>query len=185
MAYETLSLDVTNGIAHVQLIRGDAFNTMNKAFWSEMVQVFDAIGDDHTARVVGFLGNCRNVLHLEGQRPRCLDIDDLGVFADQVLDAGADRRVVIGGLNPEPADDVVAEIAGRTVDAVDHQDVIALFKIGEHGGIDGGQARCEGNGAVTAGYGGISFFEHADVRNTQNTAVMTAFQFKFFIIILT
>ena len=38
MAYETLSLSVEAGIAHVQLSRGEKFNTMNKAFWPEMVR---------------------------------------------------------------------------------------------------------------------------------------------------
>ncbi len=52
--YQTLSLDVAEGIAHVQLIRGDAFNTMNRAFWPEMVQVFEEIDADPAARVVVF-----------------------------------------------------------------------------------------------------------------------------------
>ena len=54
MAYETLSLSVEGGIAHVQLSRGAAFNTMNKAFWPEMVAVFTEIEEDPTARVVVF-----------------------------------------------------------------------------------------------------------------------------------
>ncbi len=54
MAYETLSLSVENGIAHVQLTRGAKFNTMNKAFWPEMVAVFNEIEEDPTARVVVF-----------------------------------------------------------------------------------------------------------------------------------
>ena len=54
MSYETLSLSVEGGIAHVQLSRGAAFNTMNKAFWPEMVAVFTEIEEDPTARVVVF-----------------------------------------------------------------------------------------------------------------------------------
>ena len=54
MAYETLSLSVDAGIAHVQLSRGEKFNTMNKAFWPEMVAVFDEIEEDPSARVVVF-----------------------------------------------------------------------------------------------------------------------------------
>ncbi len=54
MAYETLSLSVEAGIAHVQLSRGEKFNTMNKAFWPEMVAVFDEIEEDPSARVVVF-----------------------------------------------------------------------------------------------------------------------------------
>ena len=54
MAYKTLSLDVAEGIAHVQFIRGAEFNTMNQAFWPEMVVVFSEIQQDPSARVVVF-----------------------------------------------------------------------------------------------------------------------------------
>jgi len=54
MAYETLSLDIAAGIAHVQFIRGAEFNTMNRAFWPEIVAVFGEIEQDPTARVVVF-----------------------------------------------------------------------------------------------------------------------------------
>ena len=54
MAYKTLSLDVAEGIAHVQFIRGAEFNTMNRAFWPEMVAVFGEIEQDPSARVVVF-----------------------------------------------------------------------------------------------------------------------------------
>ncbi|MBC8241265.1 MAG: crotonase/enoyl-CoA hydratase family protein [Alphaproteobacteria bacterium] len=54
MAYETLSLNVAHGIAQVQFIRGSEFNTMNRAFWPEMVAVFGAIEQDPSARVVVF-----------------------------------------------------------------------------------------------------------------------------------
>ncbi|MFP6748803.1 MAG: crotonase/enoyl-CoA hydratase family protein [Alphaproteobacteria bacterium] len=52
MAYETLSLNVEGGIAHVRLIRGSEFNTMNRAFWPEMVAVFGEIDHLPAARVV-------------------------------------------------------------------------------------------------------------------------------------
>lgn len=60
MAYETLSLDVANGIAHVQFIRGAQFNTMNRAFWPEMVAVFGEIDQDPSARVVVFSAQGRH-----------------------------------------------------------------------------------------------------------------------------
>ena len=37
MAYLSLSLEVAGHIATVTLSRPDAFNTMNRAFWQEMV----------------------------------------------------------------------------------------------------------------------------------------------------
>ena len=71
MSYETLSLNVEGGIAHVQLTRGSQFNTMNKAFWPEMVAVFAEIDHDPTARVV--------VLSAQGKHfTSGLDLNDFG-----------------------------------------------------------------------------------------------------------
>lgn len=41
MTYRTLSLEVSDHVAEVTLNRPDAFNTMNRAFWQEMVDLFD------------------------------------------------------------------------------------------------------------------------------------------------
>lgn len=71
MADETLSLNVEGGIAHLQFIRGSEFNTMNKAFWPEIVAVFDEIDDDPAARVV--------VLSAQGKHfTSGLDLNDFG-----------------------------------------------------------------------------------------------------------
>jgi len=56
MAYETMCLNIENGIAHVELTRGAEFNTMNKAFWPEMVKIFGEIENDPLARVVVLSG---------------------------------------------------------------------------------------------------------------------------------
>jgi enoyl-CoA hydratase len=52
MELETLSLDVTDGIARVTLTRGSELNTMNEAFWREMREVFARIEADPAARAV-------------------------------------------------------------------------------------------------------------------------------------
>lgn len=52
MELETLSLAVEDGIARVTLIRGAELNTMNRAFWSELITVFDAIDADSSVRAV-------------------------------------------------------------------------------------------------------------------------------------
>lgn len=71
MAYETLSLDIASGIAHLQFIRGAEFNTMNKAFWPEMVRVFEEIDIDPAARVV--------ILSAQGKHfTSGLDLNDFG-----------------------------------------------------------------------------------------------------------
>lgn len=52
MELETLSLAVDGGIARVTMTRPQALNTMNAAFWGEIVRVFAAIDDDASVRAV-------------------------------------------------------------------------------------------------------------------------------------
>jgi len=93
MAYETLSLTVADGIAHVQLTRGAEFNTMNKAFWPEMVQVFGEIDNDPTARVVVFSAQGKHFTS-------GLDLNDfgpglMGTDSEPARKAEALRRTVL------------------------------------------------------------------------------------------
>ena len=60
MMYETMCLKIEDGIAHVELTRGSEFNTMNKAFWPEMVKIFGEIENDPLARVVVLSGQGRH-----------------------------------------------------------------------------------------------------------------------------
>ena len=60
MAYETMCLKIEDGIAHLELTRGSEFNTMNKAFWPEMVKIFGEIENDPLARVVVVSGQGRH-----------------------------------------------------------------------------------------------------------------------------
>ena len=93
MAYETLSLDIADGIAHLQFIRGAEFNTMNKAFWPEMVRVFDEIDNDPAARVV--------VLSAQGKHfTSGLDLNEfggglMGTAGEPARKAEAMRRSVL------------------------------------------------------------------------------------------
>lgn len=52
MAYTTLKLTVADHIAHVQLSRPEALNTMNKEFWDEIPAVFAEIDADTSVRAV-------------------------------------------------------------------------------------------------------------------------------------
>ena len=93
MAYETLSLTVADGIAHVQLTRGAEFNTMNKACWPEMVQVFGEIDNDPTARVVVFSAQGKHFTS-------GLDLNDfgpglMGTDSEPARKAEALRRTVL------------------------------------------------------------------------------------------
>ncbi|MFC3711736.1 crotonase/enoyl-CoA hydratase family protein [Sphingoaurantiacus capsulatus] len=52
MELETLRLDVAGHIARVTLNRPQALNAMNAAFWTDMIEVFDAIDADGSVRAV-------------------------------------------------------------------------------------------------------------------------------------
>jgi enoyl-CoA hydratase len=52
MELETLKLSVDGHIAHVVLSRGEALNTMNAAFWTDMPKAFEAIDADPNIRCV-------------------------------------------------------------------------------------------------------------------------------------
>ncbi len=52
MELTTMRLDVADHVATVTLTRGDALNTMNAAFWTELPQVFAAIDADASVRAV-------------------------------------------------------------------------------------------------------------------------------------
>ena len=52
MELETLSLEVTDGIATVTLTRGAQLNTMNAAFWTDMPKIFAGIDADPSVRAV-------------------------------------------------------------------------------------------------------------------------------------
>lgn len=52
MELETLRLEVADKIARVTLNRPQALNTMNGAFWTDMIEAFDAIAADGSVRAV-------------------------------------------------------------------------------------------------------------------------------------
>lgn len=52
MNYESMTLDITNKIAHIQLSRPEALNTMNAAFWQELPQIVNHINNESAARVI-------------------------------------------------------------------------------------------------------------------------------------
>jgi len=52
MTWTTLSLETEGPLAHVRMIRGEALNTMTPAFWTEIIEVFEAIDADPAVRAV-------------------------------------------------------------------------------------------------------------------------------------
>ncbi|MCY1426374.1 hypothetical protein D9M71_421930 [compost metagenome] len=107
---------------------------------------------EHHQRAVGVgdLGDAGHVLHLEGQGAGGFEEDDTGVGANQFGDAAADQRVVVGGLDAEALERLVAEGAGRVVDRIGHQQVVAGLERGQQGGGQGAQAAGREHGAMGA-----------------------------------
>ena len=52
MAYSCFEYELKDHVAHVSMCRGDDFNTMTKAFWSELPELIDKISDEGKARVI-------------------------------------------------------------------------------------------------------------------------------------
>ncbi len=52
MAYQALKVDIADKIAHIQLNRPDAYNSMNIDFWKELPGVVQEISDAASARVI-------------------------------------------------------------------------------------------------------------------------------------
>ena len=52
MKYSCFEWDIKNKIAHISMCRPEEFNSMNKAFWSELPELVDKISNDASARVI-------------------------------------------------------------------------------------------------------------------------------------
>ena len=82
------------------------------------------------------LGDRRHVLHVEGLGPGRLDEHGPRVGAHQRLNSGADRRIVVGGLDAHPLQRRVGEDARGAVDGVGHQKMVARAHRGRQRGDD-------------------------------------------------
>ena len=52
MTYTCFGLDVTEGVAHLQLSRPEAYNSMVPDFWTELPEVVKGLDDTGEARVI-------------------------------------------------------------------------------------------------------------------------------------
>jgi enoyl-CoA hydratase len=93
MASTCFNVTIADKIAHIQLARPDAFNSMNRAFWNEFPQIVRDLDRNAKARVI--------VISSTGKH-FCAGMD-LGVFT------GGDG----GGGGPQAADRFVAAEASR------------------------------------------------------------------------
>ena len=53
--YTAFTVELINKIAHVQINRPEKINSMNAAFWSEIIEIFQWIDDTDEVRVVVLL----------------------------------------------------------------------------------------------------------------------------------
>ncbi|MDD3445826.1 MAG: enoyl-CoA hydratase-related protein, partial [Zavarzinia sp.] len=51
MAYQAFDVTIEDHVAHLQLKRPEALNTMIPAFWSEIREIFEALANDASVRV--------------------------------------------------------------------------------------------------------------------------------------
>ena len=83
--------------------------------------------------LVGNLADGRNVLYFKGERARRFDENDLGIGSHEGANAGADQRIVIGGLNAQALERTIAKGPGWVVNRIGHQQVIARLECGQQG----------------------------------------------------
>ena len=81
----------------------------------------------------------RHILNLKALRSRGLQENRAGVAFYQRFNVTADHRVVIGDGDPHFFQQTTAEIAGRTINTVRHQQVIAAFQCGQQRQHNGAQ----------------------------------------------
>ena len=52
MSYSCFEYEIENHIAHIQMSRPEAFNSMSRAFWSELPDLVEGISNEASARVI-------------------------------------------------------------------------------------------------------------------------------------
>ena len=91
MTYSCFEYELNDHIAHISMSRGNKFNTMTKAFWSELPELVDKISDEAEARVI--------VLSAQGKH-FCAGMD-LANFQDNGEILGTDAKKVSQGRRGE------------------------------------------------------------------------------------
>ncbi len=81
-SYTCFNVETKNKVAHIQLKRGEQFNTMTRAFWNELPEIVNAINEAGTARAI--------VISSTGKH-FCAGMD-LSVFTDGQGAAGEGAR---------------------------------------------------------------------------------------------
>ena len=100
MTYSCFEYELRDHVAHVTMCRGDDFNTMTKAFWSELPELIDKISDAAEARVI--------VLSSQGKH-FCAGMD-LANFQDDGEMHGTNAKKVSQGRRSEAQFRVTREL---------------------------------------------------------------------------
>ena len=100
MTYSCFEYELRGHVAHVTMCMGDDFNTMTKAFWSELPELIDKISDAAVARVI--------VLSAQGKH-FCAGMD-LANFQDDGELHGTDAKKVSQGRRSEAQFRVTREL---------------------------------------------------------------------------
>ncbi|MBI1212754.1 MAG: crotonase/enoyl-CoA hydratase family protein [Alphaproteobacteria bacterium] len=87
MTYTCFNVETKNKVAHIQLKRPEAFNTMTRAFWNELPEIVGAINDEGAARAIVISSTGK---HFSAGM-------DLSVFTDGQGAAGESTRKVETG----------------------------------------------------------------------------------------
>jgi len=119
-SYEAFKVTIENKVAHIQMSRPEAMNTMNKAFWNELPEIVRTIDTEALARVI--------VISSTGKH----------------FSAGMDTTVFTGHRPAGPQDRYVAAEAFRTnvkaiqasFNCMEEARIPVLFAL--HGGVIGG-----------------------------------------------
>ena len=64
MEYSCFEYNIDNKIAHISMCRPGEFNSMNKAFWSELPELVDKISNDASARVIVLSAQGLSLIHI-------------------------------------------------------------------------------------------------------------------------
>lgn len=114
-AYESVTVEIANHIAKVTLIGPGKGNAMGPAFWSEMPEVFGALGSDREVRAIVLTGGGRNFSF-------GLDVHAMGDAFTESLADGATARTRVGihreVLRMQEAINAVAECRTPTIASV-------------------------------------------------------------------
>ena len=97
--YTCFQVETRDKVAHIQLRRPEAFNTMTRAFWNELPEIVNRINDEASARVIV-------ISSVNGQKGQMGQVNysaakagDLG-FIKALAQEGAIKNITVNAICP-------------------------------------------------------------------------------------